>query len=156
MTDEYLKTEDFADLFDETLRRVANERSQEKRCVYKNILTDAIKRPQANDYDERLRFLRTLEGLQAAHIKVLRAIMYVPTDQERFGSGALSGAQIYTLEKRLPGIRPNTIDDLISQLNGMGITDLHNLKTMMSSGGAADLSDRLTRYGQRFVEFVKS
>jgi len=152
---DYLKTEDFADLLDETLRRVANERSQEKRRIYKNILVDAIAHPSSYTYDEQLRFLRTLENLQPAHIAVLKAIMVRPTDEQQLRMSGYAGSQIQTLEQRLPKMSARLIDELVAQLNDERLTDFGHLHTMTSPSGAQDLSTRLTPYGQRFVAFLR-
>lgn len=41
----YVKTEDFKELLERTLRQAAEERSEEKRHVYKNFLAGAIESP---------------------------------------------------------------------------------------------------------------
>jgi hypothetical protein len=70
---DYIRSEDFEDLFRETLRRVENERNEAKRHLYRDFLLGTIHDP-GGDYDERLRILRALEQLQPDHIAVLRAM----------------------------------------------------------------------------------
>ena len=62
VTEEYVRSDEFEDLLDQTLRRVATERHASKRQLYREFLVGAISKP--GDYDEQLRVLRTLEELQ--------------------------------------------------------------------------------------------
>lgn len=73
VSEKYVKTEDFEELLEETLRRIATERAEEKRRVYRQFLVESIKNP-GPPYDEQLRLLRTLEQIQPAHLGVLLAL----------------------------------------------------------------------------------
>jgi len=44
-SESYVKTEVFEDLLEQTLKRVGEERNEEKRHLYKAFLTDAIESP---------------------------------------------------------------------------------------------------------------
>ena len=46
------------------------------------------------------------------------------------------------------------IDEIVSQLNDLRITNLMSLKTMMTGHGAADLRHSITPYGQRFLKYI--
>ncbi len=155
LSSDYLKTDDFADLFEETVRRVASERDEEKRRIYKNILVGVIGYQDVDAYDEQLRVLKTLDDLQPDHIAVLKAITVRPTEGQLLRLSGVSGFKMNTLEERLQDIPQRSIEDLVSDLNRMGLTDLRNLQLMMSASGAQDLSSSLTPYGERFLTFVK-
>ena len=54
----YVKTDEFEDMLEQALKRVGEERNEEKRHLYKAFLTDAIESP-GELYDDQLRLLRT-------------------------------------------------------------------------------------------------
>lgn len=144
----YVKTEDFEELLERTLRQAADERNEEKRLIYGAFLTDAIKSP-GEPYEEQIRFLRVLEGLQGDHIRILKACMQKP---ER--TGGMIGSQGQTLSRRIPELTSNRIEDLVTQLNDLRITKLTGMRTMMTAQGAEDLRHAVTPFGQRFVRYL--
>ena len=92
---EYVKTEDFEELLEQTLRQVATERNEEKRRMYQDFLIGAIASP-GEPYDEQKRFLRTIEELQTDHLQILKALIQMPKPVD-----GLVGSQMSTLRKRL-------------------------------------------------------
>jgi hypothetical protein len=96
VAEEYVRTEDFEELLENTLRRAAQERSEGKRRLYRNFLTTAIQHP-GGDYQEQLRFVKTLDEISSDHLEVLLALSQNP--ESRFG---LIGSAMQTLKKRLP------------------------------------------------------
>jgi hypothetical protein len=149
VAEEYVKTEDFEELLENTLRRVAQERSAEKRRLYRSILTTAIKHP-GGDYDEQLRFLRTLDELEPDHIKILRALRQGPESDL-----GMMGSPIQTLRKRIPEMTEAKIEQLVNGLNDRRITSMTSLRTMMTAHGAADLQHAVTPYGRGFLSYVE-
>ena len=77
ISEEYVKTEDFEELLEQTLKRAADERNESKRKIYRAFLTNAIESP-GELYDDQIRFLRTLEELQPDHLLVIRALSQSP------------------------------------------------------------------------------
>ncbi|MCI0427561.1 MAG: hypothetical protein L0Z46_06060 [Nitrospiraceae bacterium] len=148
ITDRYVRTGEFEELLERTLRQAADERSEEKRRLYASFLRDDIKSPTGT-YDEKLRFLRTMEELQPDHLLVLKALSAAPD-----ANPGMMGSPSQTLSKRLPQMNEAQITELVSQLNDMRITNLGSLKVMMTGHGAADLRHSITQYGRRFVEYV--
>jgi hypothetical protein len=146
----YVKTEEFEELLERTLRQAADERSEEKRRIYRQFLVGAIKSP-GEPYNEQLRLLRALEEIQPDHIKVLRALMQKPDSDLASG---YSGSPSHTLSRRLPDIPADHIEDLVSQLNDMRITNLTTMRTLMTAHGAQNLEHTITPFGQRFLKFV--
>ena len=148
VSEEYVKTEDFEELLEQTLRRSADERNQEKRQIYRSFLTNAIESP-GEPYDEQIRFLRTLEELKPDHLKVLRALSKTPDPDP-----GMMGSPNQTLRQRLPELEEKRIEELITQLNDLRVTNMTSLKTMMTGRGAADLRHSITSYGQRFMQYI--
>jgi len=148
VSEKYVKADEFEELLEQTLKRAAEERDEEKRRIYRTFLTDAIKSP-GEPYDEQIRFLRTLEELQPDHLRLLRALSQAPDPNP-----SMMGSPNQTLRRRLPELDETRIGDLISQLNGLRVTNLTSLKVTMTGHGAEDLRHSVTPYGQRFLRYI--
>jgi len=148
VSEEYVKTEEFEELLEKTLRMVADERNEEKRRIYREFLINAVKFP-GEPYDEQFRFLKTLEELQGDHIRIIYALMEKPQDSSR-----LMGSPGQTLSRRLPDMPGDRIEELVSQLNNLRLTDLTSYRVTMNARGAEDLRHFITTYGHMFVEFI--
>lgn len=147
-TEKYVSTEEFEELLERTLRQASDERSEEKRRIYAAFLADDIRAPGPS-YDEKVRFLRTLEELQPDHLAVLRAFSAQPdVNPDSIGSPS------QTLSRRLPQMNDAQISDLVTQLNGMQLANLQSLNVMMTGHGAADLRHSVTEYGHRFLKYL--
>lgn len=144
----YVATEDFEELLAQTLKRAADERNEEVRDVYRAFLTDAIESP-GEPYDEQIRFLRTLEGIQPDHLRLLKALSQ-PPDPNR----GMVGSPNQTLLRRLPDFEEERIADLVGQLNDLRITNLARLKVMMTGRGAQDLHQTIAPYGNRLLRYI--
>lgn len=144
----YVKTEDFEELLERTLRQAADERNEEKRRIYRAFLMNAIKSP-GEPYDEQVRFLRVFEELQADHIWILKACMETPAQVQ-----GMTGSQGATLSRRLPDIPRDRIENLVTQMNDLRITSLTGMRTMMTARGAEDLRKAVTPFGERFVRYL--
>jgi len=148
VTEKYVKTEEFEELLERALRQASDERSEEKRRIYAAFLVDDIKAPGPS-YDEKIRFLRTLEELQPDHLAVLKALAAQPD-----ANPGSMGSPTQTLSKHLPQMDEAHISDLVAQLNGMRVTNLQSLKVMMTGHGAADLRQSITEYGRHFLKYL--
>jgi len=149
-SEEYVKSDEFQELLEKALLKASEERSEQKRHIYRAFLTDAIALP-GKSYDEQVRFLRTLEEIQPDHLKMLKAIAAPPEPGEGY-----SGSKANTLRSRLPNMSPSTISELVQQLNDMRISNLTGLNTMMTFRGSLDLTPSITPYGDRFLKFLQS
>jgi len=147
VSEKYVKTEEFEDLLEQTLKRVGEERNEEKRHLYKAFLTDAIESP-GKSYDEQLRLLRTFE-IVPDHLRVLKAL-----SQEPKPNPGMMSSPIQTLRERLPEFEEQRIEELIVQLNVMRVTNISSLKVMMTGRGAADLRNSVTVYGKRILSYI--
>ena len=148
VSEEYVKTEDFEDLLEQTLRRTSEERNEEKRKILKSFLIEAVKRP-GEQYDDQLRLLKLLENIYGDHIRILQALMETP----RQNSGMM-GSPSQTLRERIPDMDDNRIKDLVLQLNDLRVTNLQSLNTMMTASGAQDLRHSVTPLGKRFIQYL--
>src|SRR5262249_53118358 len=132
---------------EETLRRVAHERSEAKRQLYRQFLSDAIRAPAG--YHEQLDFLRLLEQLQPDHFRVLAAVAQPPR-------GENSVSIKHTLRRRLIDLSPDLIERLVIQLDDLRLTVLHRTyNTIMTPEGAQNLRTTITPLGQRFIRYLE-
>lgn len=148
-SEQYVGTEDFEELLEETLQRVARERSAEKRQTFRRFLVGAITSP-GEPYDEQLRILRILEEMQPDHLRILSALGE-PPDEDAY---AITGSPMQTLQRRLRGMAEDRIDELIRDLNDWRVTNLTSLRTMMTPRGAEDLTAFVTPHGRRFLRYL--
>jgi hypothetical protein len=150
VSEKYVKTDEFHELLENTLRRAADERTEEKRRLYRSFLTQAITSGGA-PYDEQMKVLRTLDEVQPDHVRVLRALLDEPRPEADLG---IMGSQLQTLARRLPGLPRDHIERLVGELNDLRLTSLQSLHTMMTAHGAENLRHALTPLGSRFLAFV--
>lgn len=150
VSEEYVKTEDFEELVEETMLRVHRERNEEKRLLYAQFLTGAIKRP-SDPYAEKIRFLKIIDNIQLEHVMLLKAIRQAPDPNTNIDMGS----PLQTLEKRLK-MQRDMIVELVNDLNDMRITNMTGLKVMMTGHGAENLVHSITPLGQRLIRFIES
>ena len=144
----YVQTEEFEDILGQTLKRVGEERNEEKRLLYKAFLAEAIESP-GELYDDQLRLLRTFEELNPNHLFLLKAM-----SQEPDTNPGMMGSPNQTLKQRLPQFNEQEIEEMVSQLNDMRVTSLSSLKVMMTGRGASDLRHVVTDYGKRIIAYI--
>jgi hypothetical protein len=141
VSENYVKTEDFAELLEETLRKAAAERSPEKRRLYRAFLSNAVKSPEVS-YDDRIRVLRIIEQVHPDGLRLLAALAQRPVQND-----ALFGTPLNTLRKRLPDIPMSRIEEIFGELQRLRIVNLRSLKVTMTPHGAEDLRHAVTPLG---------
>jgi len=147
----FVKTEDFEDLLEETLRRVAMERNEEKRRLYGDFLVNNIADPDLS-YERRLKMLKVLEELQISHLAVLKALAQPPSQTEVDRS---MGSVEDTLQNRVPSVA-GELDTIAKELERFDLVAnvVSSMRTMMTAHGAAELRNRITPFGQQFMQFL--
>lgn len=149
VSDEYVKTEDFEDLLEQTLRRAAEERSDEVRALYRKFLFHAITAP-GDDYDEQIQVLKALERTRAPHVAILRALSQPPNAEAHRKS---MGSPIQTLRERTD-LSDNEIKSAVATLNEIKATNLSTLSVMMTGPGSEALQGSVTGLGKKMIEYV--
>ena len=145
----YLKSDEFEELLEQALHRVAAERHASKRAVYREFLADVVVQPKCG-YDEQLAFIRTLEQIQPDHLRVLWAMAQPPGDT----SSMLTWSPGAALRRRLPGMVPESIRDRVAELNDFRLAKMNSLNTMMTPDGAENLAGSITPSGHRFLKYI--
>jgi hypothetical protein len=84
VTDDYVRTEDFAELLEKTLRAASEERNEEVRALYRRFLAHAITKP-GDAYDDQIVVLRAVETVRGPSLAVLRALLQPPSAEAHSG-----------------------------------------------------------------------
>ncbi len=150
VSEEYVKTEDFEELLESTLRRVADERNADVRRLYVRFLHRSITEP-GDEYDDQMQVLRLIEQLRRTHISVLQAFNREPTPDELEG---FAGSPSQTLTRRT-GLNEDEVDRAIEVLNDLRLVNLPHPRITMTPRGAAELKQALTDLGRRTAQYME-
>jgi hypothetical protein len=149
VTDNYVKTEDFEDLLEQTLRRAAEERNDEVRALYRRFLFRAITKP-GDEYDDQLEVLKALEVMRSSHVFVLKALLQPPGKDSH---QKMMGSPIQTLRERTE-LSDSEVKDAVAVLNDLRATNISSLHAMMTSHGSEALERFVTHFGRRILEYI--
>ncbi len=150
VSEDYVRTEDFEELLELALRKVADERNSEVRKLYVDFIYKAIVEPN-EDYDAHMEVLTRIERLRADHVVVLRALLEEPSGEELNG---MMGSPMQTLEGRT-GLDRDAIKAAVEDTDDLRMTKLlGSLYTTMTARGAASLQDAVTPLGHRVLGYM--
>ena len=76
INEKYVKNDDFLDIFEQTVNQVANERNDDKRMYFKNILLNSIFKDTV-DYDITEKYMNSLSRLEKDDLTILK-VLYQP------------------------------------------------------------------------------
>jgi len=149
--EEFVKSEDFADILEKTAQAAADERHETKRRLFSNYILNNIAHPEIS-YDCRLKCLRTLQQVDTRHIDFISALLRQPTAQELNMS---MSAPSTTLQRRVPHLT-DEFPIIIHETNMLGLTAIRDnyMNTMMTGSGAADLGHAVSGFGREFLSFI--
>ena len=149
---DYVRTEDFEELLEQALRRVADERNSEVRKLYVDFIHKTIVEP-STDYDTHMEVLTLIARLRPDHVKVLRAMLEEPSPREL---STMVGSPIQVLEGRT-GLDRDTIKAAITNTDDLRMTDLGGrLQSMVTARGAASLQDAMTAIGRHVLGYLRN
>lgn len=146
---QYVRTEEFEDLLDLTMRKLADERDERKRKMYRTFLVNTVANSQ-EPWNEKTKFLRTIENVEPDHVMLLGALLKEP---DRNLPPMSFGSVIGTIRKRAPSVA-GRLDELSRDLTRLGLAHIGETGGMMTGHGAEDLQGRVTTYGQRFARYL--
>ena len=147
---DYVRTEDFEEILEHTLRRAADERNADIRKLYVDFIQKVIVEA-SDDYDAHMEVLNIINDLRANDIVVLRAMLIEPSEEELERQ---MGSPLQRLEERT-GVDSATIREVIEKTDTLRITKLSSsLHTMMTGRGAASLAHALTPLGKRVFQYI--
>lgn len=76
INEKYVKNDNFLDIFEQTVNQVANERNDDKRMYFKNILLNSIFKDTV-DYDITEKYMNILSRLEKDDLTILK-VLYQP------------------------------------------------------------------------------
>lgn len=168
LNEEYINKEDFTDIFEKTSRLIANERSENKRDLFKNILLNSMINKSSN-YDKTERFFRILDLLGSEDMIIL-SILRAPSEYNRQNgmiiknqinnSSQWSQRKVYAIEIlcQLLQKEDDEVSESINMLyyNGL-IKDRSLEKSLITNGNPIHvLDDSLTRMGIEFISYIEN
>jgi hypothetical protein len=149
-------TDEFAFLFEQTFRGVAENYQAEKFEAFRGILINAaIGTNLASDEQEY--FLSLVNNLSVLHIRIL-SFMAGPQrylDARRIPGDHIRGGFSQFFPIVIPGVHVEVIKNAFGDLYQAGLitTDKTIFATMTSSHGLDLLGDRVSELGKRFISF---
>ena len=153
VSEDYVKTDEFEELLENTLRKAAEERNEQKRRLLRQFLVEQIQHP-GRSYDDQKRVLNLLEDVEPEHMLILKAVSQPPEPDVLMRSSI--GSVMGTLERRLSGIPQQRLKELVGRMDDLRIINLGNrLQTMMTASGAADLRRAILPLGQALISCVR-
>ena len=73
INEKYVKNDNFLDIFEQTVNQVANERNDDKRMYFKNILLNSIFKDTV-DYDITEKYMNILSRLEKDDLTILKGM----------------------------------------------------------------------------------
>ena len=168
LNEEYINKEDFTDIFEKTSRHIANERSENKRDFFKNILLNSMINKNSN-YDKTERFFRILDLLGTEDMIIL-SILRAPSEYNRENGMIIkdqtnnsyqwSQRKVYAIEIlcQLLQKEDDGVSESINMLyyNGL-IKDRFLEKNLITNGNPIHvLDDSLTKMGIEFISYIEN
>lgn len=167
----YINKLDFLDIFEKASHYIVNERCDEKRGMFRNILINSIISPNCT-YDKTEKYMRILEKLDFIELKILailnNPIQYNNTvgnpikDPNRREAGVISYSTSWgpykamDILKRLLAEKVDDVEDAIPQLEQERLiyNRFHEFQLKTNGHPIETINDKLTEKGKDFVAFI--
>lgn len=167
----YIEQPDFLDIFELTAQYVVNERNEEKRAFFRNILISSIISDNC-DYDKTERYIRILDQMNSLELLLLKVLRNPTAYNERLGNiiqnpnDGQSNNTLrthYTLVAEFKQIIHKlikvSIDDISESMyflesNRLVIEKTADYKLQTNGNPIHVLDDKLTPKGKDFIFFI--
>jgi len=155
---EFMRTEEFKDLFEDIYSKVSESRQQEKIDSYRAIFVNTVI-SDTPDYDEAAEIASLIEGWQPRHIVLLKILANPRRTDEEMGNPVGEGVGNITsfnqiLSKLLPDWDSDQIDRTLLELYDARIHGVSSTRGTISGRGIRHLEGILTKYGQLVVRYI--
>lgn len=141
---EYIKSDEFGDIFESIMKRVVYNKCTEKMHRFKTILVGNMINPSYTDYSET--FLDIVAKINEKQIEILDIYREVEEDNQISTDKAYRKPEYYNLDKSTYNFY---VQDLISKSllvdDGMGRIGTGSLQIL-----------KITQFGIEFLKFIKS
>lgn len=163
----FIKKPDFLDIFELTAKYIVNERNEEKRFLFKNILLNSITSQECT-YDKTEKYLRILEQMSNLEILLLRVLQNPTRYNEDRGNEIKNPNEVhsnvhYTLVAEFKEILHSLVKAPIDDIaEAMYFLETNRLVKEKASGSKLQtngnpihvLDDKLTMKGKSFISFI--
>ena len=152
----YIKSDDFAFIFEKSFRGVAENPQQEKINAFRGILVNSAIRKDYSE-EEKEYFLNLVSTLSVLHIRILR-FMAFPKEYLRDSNipeNRIQGGFSDFFPVVISGVEISIIISAFEDLYQSGLinTEKHIFNTMTSAQGLHLLGNRVSDSGRRFIQF---
>jgi hypothetical protein len=156
LDENYIKTDEFAFIFERCFRGAAENYQKEKLDAFRGILLNSAIRKDASE-DEKEYFINLVNSLSALHIRILNFISkpleYI--SENNIPRDKIQGGFSNFMPIAIPGVDLEVVKSAFQDLyqNGLINTDKSIFSTMTSSQGLQLLGNRGANLGNKFIEF---
>jgi len=166
--EDYVSNDEFLDVFEKASRYIANERTEQKRTFFKNILCKSMISKDC-DYDKTERYFRLLDNLSDIELSILAVLENPEEYNKKHGMIIIDPVNSYYqtiwnqadtggLLTKLLGLKIDDVSEAITVLfsNGLLIENVLQ-KAIRTNGNTIHVLDNLlTRKGRDFVRFLRA
>lgn len=156
---EYLRTDNFAFMFEKCFRGAAENPQREKLDAFRGILVNSAIRKDLSE-EEKEYFLNMANTLTALHIRILKFMAEPTSYLEAAGipQNQIQGGFSQFFPIAIPGVQLDVIRSAFGDLHRFGLsnTDQSIFSTMTSGQGLQLLGRRVSRFGETFIRFITS
>jgi hypothetical protein len=156
---DYIRTDEFAFIFERSFRGAAENYQREKLEAFRGILVNSVIRTDI-EQEEKEYFLVLANNLSILHLRILR-LMAEPKQylaDLRIDERRVRGGFTEMFGVVIPGVDPSVIQSAFGDLyqSGLITTDKNIFGTMTSAQGLQLLGDRVSDLGHRFIGFCST
>lgn len=167
----FIEQPDFLDIFELTAKYIVNERNEEKRILFKNILLNSIA-SQDCTYDKTEKYLRILDQMSSLELLLLRVlqnptghnkdlgnIIKNPNDNQSNSIYKLHYTLVADLKQIMHELVKAPLDDISEAMyflesNRLVIERASDSKLQTNGNPIHVLNDKLTSKGKEFISFI--
>lgn len=155
----YLKTDDFAFMFEKCFRGAAENPQKEKLDAFRGILVNSAIRRDLSE-EEKEYFLNMANTLTALHIRILTFMAEPLAYLEAAGisQNQIQGGFRQFFPVAIPGVELDVIRSAFGDLHRFGLTNTDQgiFSTMTAGQGLQLLGGRVSSFGEQFIRFIMS
>lgn len=167
----YTKHTDFLDVFELTARYIVNERTEEKRILFRNIFVNSITKSDCS-YDKTEKYLRILEQMNSIELLILKVLSNPKKFNELHGEiikdpnwirpGVKNGIQLsmaYEVSEMLSQLITVSKDDISESMYFLEVNRLvaektSNYRLQTKAHPIHILDEKLTSKGKDFISYI--
>lgn len=171
INESYINQPDFLDVFEQTARHIINERTEEKRILFRNVFINSITKNDCT-YDKTEKYLRILDQMSNLELSILRILSNPVRYNEQQGEiikdpnwirpGVRNGIQcsmVYEVFEMLCRLITAPKDDISESMyfleeNRLLMEKASSYRLQTNGHPIHTLEDKLTPKGKDFISFI--